>query len=58
MINGAAGIIGTALGGSIIDTHGITALTTGVGVITLITTAIFAAGILLGRKVLKIPTRQ
>jgi predicted MFS family arabinose efflux permease len=57
VINGAAGIAGTALGGIIIDAHGVTALTTGVGVLTLVTTAIFAGGILLGRKVLKIPTR-
>ena len=58
VINGAAGIAGTALGGIIIDAYGVTALTTGVGVLTLVTTAIFAGGILLGRRVWKIPLRR
>ena len=58
VINGAAGILVTALGGGIIDRFGVTTLTTGVGVLVAATTAVFAAGTLLGRRVWKIPGRQ
>lgn len=55
VVKAAAGILGTALGGGIIDSYGVTALTTAVGLLIGALTVIFLAGCFLGRRVWKIP---
>ena len=55
VVKAAAGILGTALGGGIIDAFGVTALTSAVGLLIAVLTAVFIAGCLLGHKVWKIP---
>lgn len=55
VVKAAAGILGTALGGGIIDAFGVTALTSAVGLLIAVLTAAFIAGCLLGHKVWKIP---
>lgn len=55
VVKAAAGILGTALGGGIIDGYGVTTLTTAVGLLITVLTAAFLAGCILGRRVWKIP---
>lgn len=55
VVKAAAGILGTALGGGIIDGYSVTALTTAVGLLITVLTAAFLAGCILGRRVWKIP---
>lgn len=55
VVKAAAGILGTALGGGIIDSYGVTTLTTAIGLLIAILTAVFLAGCLLGQRVWKIP---
>ena len=50
-----AGIVGTALGGGIIDSYGVTTLTTAIGLLIAVLTAVFLAGCLLGQRVWKLP---
>jgi len=49
------GVIGTGLGGRIIDAYGVTTLTTGVGVLALILSVLFLLSCVLGRLVWKKP---
>lgn len=55
VVKAAAGIIGTAWGGGIIDQYGVTALTTAVGLLVAVLTAVFLGGCFLGRCVWKKP---
>lgn len=55
VVKAAAGILGTALGGGIIDSYGVTTLTTAVGLLISMLTLIFLAGCILGRRVWKLP---
>lgn len=55
VVKAAAGILGTALGGGIIDSCGVTTLTTAVGLLIGVLTAVFLAGCLLGQRVWKLP---
>ena len=55
VVKAAAAIAGTALGGSVIDLYGVTTLTTGVGLLTLVLTAVFLAACFLGRVLWKKP---
>lgn len=49
------GIVGATLGGTIIDRFGVTTLTSGVGVLILVLTAVFVGSCILGRHVWKKP---
>ena len=55
VVKAAAAIAGTALGGSVIDAYGVTALTTGVGLLILVLATIFTAACFLGRVLWKKP---
>lgn len=50
-----AGVIGSGVGGQIIDRYGVTALTTGVGIVSMALTAIFTLACIYGRYIRKIP---
>ena len=55
VVKAAVSIVGSAVGGTVIDRYGVTALTTAAGVIMLVLTALFVAACLLGRCVWKKP---
>ena len=48
-------VIGSGVGGKIIDLYGVTTLTTGVGLVSMALTAIFAVACIYGRYIRKIP---
>lgn len=55
VVKATAGIVGTAWGGGIIDRYGVTTLTTAVGVLVAVLTAVFLGACALGRCVWKKP---
>ena len=55
VVKAAAAIVGTAWGGGIIDRYGVTTLTTGVGLLTVVLTAVFLGACFLGRVLWKKP---
>lgn len=55
MVKAAVSIVGSAVGGTVIDRYGVTTLTSAVGIVVLVLTAAFVVACVLGRYVWKKP---